>query len=147
MPSCGYGNTETPSGTWSLHHGRFMNPNPGLNDLRPAALAQEIAKGQWRVTGRTHLNGQQAIQLTETPAGIYQPLPTLLWVNARTYLPLRMIQGVNRPVWGQIDWYFLKPTAANLALLRVPIPRRLPALRPVISTVTEHGGPALRTPA
>jgi hypothetical protein len=82
MPSCGYGNTETPSGTWSLHHGRFMNPNPGLNDLRPAALAQEIAKGQWRVTGRTHLNGQQAIQLTETPAGIYQPLPTLLWVNA-----------------------------------------------------------------
>jgi hypothetical protein len=99
-----------------------MNPDPGLNGLRPAALAREIAKGHWRVTGRTHLNGQQAIQLTETPAGIYQPLPTLLWVNARTYLPLRMIQGVNRPVWGQIDWYFLKPTAANLALLRVPIP-------------------------
>jgi hypothetical protein len=119
---CGYGDTETPPGTWSQHYGRFVNPNPGLNDLRPAALAREIADGQWRVTGRTHLNGQQAIELTQTPAGFYQPPPTLLWVNAHTYLPLRMIQGANKPESAQVDWYFLKPTAANLALLRVPIP-------------------------
>jgi len=33
---CGYGNTETPAGTRSLHHGQFVNPNPGLDDLSPA---------------------------------------------------------------------------------------------------------------
>jgi hypothetical protein len=136
---CGYGNTETPPGTWSLHSGRFVNPHPGLNDLQPAALAREIAQGQWRVTGRTHLKGQEAIELTETPAGSYQPLPTLLWVNARTHLPLRMIQGANKPVWDQFDWYFLKPTAANLALLRVPIPAGYRSDRPSAGLISPRG--------
>jgi len=119
---CGYGRTGTPAGTWSLHHGWFGNPNPGLDDLRPAALAREIAKGLWRVAGRTHVDGQPAIELVETPAGHYMPLPTFLWVNARTHLPLRMIQGAGKPVWAQFDWHFLRPTPARLALLRVPIP-------------------------
>ena len=123
--SCGYGNTDTPAGTWSLHHGQFINPNPGLDDLSPATLAQDIVKGLWRVTRRTRVDGQQAIELTETPAGYYQPLPTLLWVNAHTYLPLRMINGAGSTVT-QSDWHYLKPTTANLALLQVPIPAGYP---------------------
>lgn len=126
---CGYDNTDVPPGTWFLQRGWSVNPNPGLDDLSPAALAQEIAKGQWRVTRRTRLDGQSAIELTETPAGFYQPLPTLLWVNARTYLPLRMINGAGGDV-AQNDWYYLKPTAANLALLRVPIPAGYPRSNP-----------------
>lgn len=120
--SCGYGNTDTPAGTWSLHHGQFINPNTGLDDLSPTTLAQDIAKGLWRVTRRTHVDGQQAIELTETPASYaYRPLPTLLWVNAHTYLPLRMINGAGSTVT-QSDWHYLKATTANLALLQMPIP-------------------------
>lgn len=122
---CGYGNTDTPAGTWSLHRGRFINPNPGLDDLSPAALARGIINGQWRVTGRTRLHGRQAIKLTETRAGSYQPLPTVLWVDARTHLPLRMINGAGKS-WSQSDWSYLKPTAASRALLQVPIPAGYP---------------------
>ena len=123
---CGYDGTTTPAGTWSLRYGRFGNPNPGLDDLRPAALAQEITNGLWRVTRRGRVHGQLAIELTETPAGHYQPLPTLLWVNAHTYLPLRMLNGAGTRDWAQMDWYYLRPTPAHLALLRVPIPPGYP---------------------
>jgi hypothetical protein len=123
---CGYDGTTTPPGTWSLRYGRFGNPNPGVDDLEPAALAQEITNGLWRVTHRGHVHGQQAIELTETPAGHDQPLPTLLWVNAHTYLPLRMLNGAGTRDWAQMDWYYLRPTPAHLALLRVPIPPGYP---------------------
>lgn len=55
--SCGYGRTGTSAGTWSQHQGWFANINPGLNDLRPAALAQGIANCLSRVAGRTDLHG------------------------------------------------------------------------------------------
>ncbi len=123
---CGYGPTETPPGTWSQTYGRFVNPNPGLNDLRPAALAAEITQGKWRVVRRTRMDGQPAIELAETPAGSWRPLPTRLWVNARTHLPLRMVTGAGAPVVTQLDWRFLPPTPANLSRLRVPIPPGYP---------------------
>jgi hypothetical protein len=109
-------------GTWSLYRGRFVDPNIGLDDLSPAALARDIIKGLWVVTGRTRLNGRPAIELTETRAGVYQPLPTVLWVDARTHLPLRMINGPAK-LSTQVDWSCLKPTAANMTQLLVPIPR------------------------
>jgi hypothetical protein len=123
--SCGYGSTDTPVGAWSLHRGRFVDPNTGLDDLSPAALARGIIKGLWVVTGRTRLNGRPAIELTETPAGVYQPLPTVLWVDARTHLPLRMISGPAKSST-QVDWSYLKPTAANMTQLQVPIPAGYP---------------------
>jgi hypothetical protein len=126
MPGgCGYGNTQTPPGAWLLRYGRFVNPNPGLEDLGPAALAHEVAHGLWRVTGRAQVNGQPVIELAETRSGRYlhyMPLPVLLWVNARTYLPVRMITGAGTPQMSQSDWYYLRPSTANMALLRVPIP-------------------------
>lgn len=127
---CGYADTETPPGAWSLHRGRFYNPYPGLADLSPRAVAREILKGQWRVTGRGRVDGQRAIELTENPPGRqrrgpvseYLPLPTLLWVSVSTHLPLRMVNGVGRPVVSQFDWRYLPPTRASMALLRVPVP-------------------------
>ena len=122
---CGFGNTETPAGTWSEHTRKFVNPGAGTGDLSPAGLARGIAKGQWRVTGRTTIGGQPAIKLTETKTGTYQPLPTVLWVNARTHLPIRMNNGAGA-TWAQFDWYYLKPTAANMAVFRVPVPPGYP---------------------
>ena len=97
----------------------------GTGDLSPAGLAKGIANGQWRVTGRTTIGGQPAIKLTETKTGTYQPLPTVLWVNARTHLPIRMNNGAGA-TWAQFDWYYLKPTAANMAVFRVPVPPGYP---------------------
>ena len=122
MRGCGLGSMgETPAGAWSQHTGKFINPSAGTGDLSPAGLARGIAKGQWRVTGRTRVAGQPAIELSETRTGVYRPLPTTLWVSARTHLPIRMNNGTGT-MWAQDDWRYLKPTAANMAQLRVPIP-------------------------
>jgi hypothetical protein len=126
---CGYADTTTAPGTWSRYNRRFPNPNLGLDDLRPSALAREIVEGQWRIIRLTHLAGQPAIELAETRRGTYRPLPALLWVNARTFLPLRMTTGAGTAQAAQTAWYYLRPTAANLALLRVPIPRGFPRVR------------------
>jgi hypothetical protein len=120
---CGYGNTETPVGTWSEHNGRFVNPG-NATLISPAQLAQQIAKGQWRVTHRTHLDSQLAIELTATAASGLTPLPVVLWVNAHTHLPIRMISG--RGTVTQAEWFYLKPTPTSLALLQARIPAGLP---------------------
>jgi hypothetical protein len=123
---CGYGTTNTPAGTYSTWDRQFMNPNPGLNDLLPGALAKEISHGLWRVTGRGQYEGQPAIELTQTPKGMYRPLPVVLWVNARTHLPLRMLWGPGTPPATVVSWSFLRPTKASLALLNARIPAGYP---------------------
>jgi hypothetical protein len=122
---CGFGNTETPTGRWSTHHGRWLNPT-APNPISPAALAQGIARGQWRVTGRAQLRGQHALELTQTPSGFFQPLPVRLWVNARTYLPIKMLWGAGAAGQNVCEWYYLPPTPAHRALLQVPIPPGYP---------------------
>jgi hypothetical protein len=78
--------------------------------------------------GRTRLDGQPAIELRETHTSALlprnpQPVPGLLWVNERTHLPIRWITGAGTSSVTQQDYAYLPPTPANLALLRVPIPR------------------------
>jgi hypothetical protein len=123
---CGYGGTNTPAGTYSTWDRQFMNPNPGLNDLLPSALAREISHGLWRVTRQARYEGQPAIELTQTPKGMYRPLPVVLWVNAHTYLPLRMLWGPGTPPSAVVSWSFLRPTKASLALLNARIPAGYP---------------------
>jgi hypothetical protein len=123
MRGCAWGSKgETPAGAWSQHTGKFINPGAGNGDLSPAGIAKAVAKGQWRVTGRTRVAGQPAIELSETRTGVYRPLPTTLWVSARTHLPIRMNIGAGR-MWAQNNWRYLRPTAGNMALLQVPVPR------------------------
>ena len=87
-----------------------------------AGLARQIAHGEWRILGHSRLRGQRAIKLAETPAGNFKPLPVFLWVSTVTYLPLRMV-WLSGSKSGEIDnWYYLPPTKANLAQLRVPVP-------------------------
>ena len=57
-------------------------------------------------------------------------MPGLLWVNARTHLPIRWITGAGTASVTQQDYAYLPPTPANLALLRVPIPRDYPRSNP-----------------
>ena len=47
-------------------------------------------------------------------------------LNARTYLPIRMVTGAAGDVTAVRDFRYLPPTSANLALLRVPIPAGYP---------------------
>ncbi len=129
---CGYGNRNTLPGTWS----RFTATVESGTDVGtggffdPARLVRGIATGAWRVVGRTHLDGQQAIELNETGRGqdILEPLPVKLWVNAQTYLPIRLVVGASGDGAGLAvqEFRYLPPTPANLALLRVPIPAGYP---------------------
>jgi hypothetical protein len=118
--SCGWGRHNTPAGTWWTHTGMlgYMDFTP---DPSGAELAREIAHGEWRVLGHTRLHGQKVIKLAETRTGHFMPLPVILWVSMATYLPLRMVWVSGGS--GEVDtWRYLRPTKANLAQLRVPIP-------------------------
>ena len=128
---CGFGPTQTRPGTWSRVSQKVWASTGDITaggGLSAADLARGIAKGYWRVVRRTRLEGQAAIELSETGRGpvVYDPLPTLLWVNARTYLPIRMVNGAGHTTVSTNEWAFLRPTPANLKLLRVPIPPGYP---------------------
>jgi hypothetical protein len=121
---CGWGPFNTPAGTWSMHTGTLAyedyTPAP-----RGADFARQIARGEWRIIGHTRLRGQQAIKLAETRSGQIQGRPVFLWVSTATYLPLRMVSVFGRQSVTD-NWYYLPPTKANLAQLRVPIPAGYP---------------------
>ena len=121
---CGWGRFDTPAGTWSKHTAVMpyieFTPTPGGADL-----ARQIARGQWRIVGHTRLRGQRALKLAETRSGTYQGHPVFLWVSTATYLPLRMTSVVGKFTEAD-NWYYLPPSKANLAHLRVPIPPGYP---------------------
>lgn len=118
---CGFGSVRTPAGTWSRvttqQYAEITDLTPGPGSLNPPDLARAIAQGQWRVLGLARLNGRAAIKLIETAKGTADAL-TVLWVSARTHLPL-----LNEDARGDVKYFsYLPPTPANLAKLRVPIP-------------------------
>lgn len=121
---CGWGRFNTPAGTWSQHTAVMpyvdFTPQPRGTDL-----ARQIARGQWRIVGHTRLRGQRAIKLAQTRSGTFVGHPVFLWVSTSTYLPLRMI-WVAEKVTEADNWYYLRPSKANLAHLRVPIPPGYP---------------------
>jgi DNA-directed RNA polymerase specialized sigma24 family protein len=123
---CGMNNTETPAGTWSEFRTRLsaLGVSSGIGAggmFSPATLAHGIAQGQWRVERRTRLGGQQAIVLSETSKG---PIAgkVLLWVDARTYLPLKYANDIGGGDLSSGIFAYLPPTAANLASFRPAIP-------------------------
>jgi hypothetical protein len=133
--ACGFGPTNTPAGTWSRMSGRFAAFSSDIGAggyLSPALLARGIAEGEWRVVHRTRIAGQPAIELSETNRGPdhIEPLPTLLWVNAHTHLPIRMVNGVGHTTVTTNEWTYLRPTAANLKQLQVHIPPWYPRYAP-----------------
>ena len=106
----------------------------------PAQLEKEIrqavASGRLKVSGHQRVDGVNAIRLTgELHAQLVeQGHPTVkgtvhetLWVGYRSYLPVRFRANAVfthlRSQWYQEDFRWLAPTRANLALLRLTIPR------------------------
>ena len=69
------------------------------------------------------MHGQQATELTNATYH-YQPPPHPAVVNAHT--TCSVLNGAGLRNWAQMDWYYLRPTPAHLALLRVPIPPGYP---------------------
>jgi len=121
---CGWGRFNTPAGTWSQH----TEVMPYIDDTpapRGADLARQIARGQWRIAGHTRLRGQRAIKLAQTRSGTFQGHPVFLWVSTATYLPLQMISVAGKFTEAD-NWYYLPPSKANLAHLRVPLPPGYP---------------------
>ena len=133
-PGCGFGDANTPPGTWSRStaQGQFGSDVSAGATFNPARLVHGIASGAWRVVGHTTLDGQPAIELSGTSDAAFTPLPVTLWVDAQTYLPIRLISGAAAADTGLdvIDFSFLPPTAANLAVLQVPIPPGYPQATP-----------------
>jgi hypothetical protein len=132
---CGMGDTEVRARTWARYGQQVpafaVASGVGAGGMfSPATLAQGITKGQWRVLRRTRLDGQQVIVLSETSKGTISPLPFLLWVSARTGLPVKYASGSGGSTSSGIFAY-LRPTRANMALFRVPIPRGYPRSDPV----------------
>jgi hypothetical protein len=53
-------------------------------------------------------------------------MPTLMWVNAQTHLPIRLVSGAASIGMTVEDFSYLPATPANLALLQIPIPAGYP---------------------
>jgi RNA polymerase sigma factor (sigma-70 family) len=108
--------------TWSVSRGVTISPKlPEATSV--AQLREDIAEDLWTVAGPVTLAGQAAIELVTTrpgPGGLTEHL----WVNARTYLPLRQVkQNWNGP--GSTltyDFEYLRATAASRAELIPAVP-------------------------
>jgi hypothetical protein len=81
----------------------------------PSYVHAALACGGLSVTGHVRVDGTAAIRLTGTKRLL--KLPLTMYVSPVTYLLVRTVIGGRRQ-----DYRWLRPTAANLAMLRVRIP-------------------------
>lgn len=110
---------------------------PALSSAEYAALVRKaLSCGQFRADGQQWINGARALRLAGTPQLLRQlrgdewgrngPQAVTLWVNATTFLPVRVtVSGWKIPDQKTINFGWLKPTPANLAMLRVKVPAGL----------------------
>lgn len=110
-----------------------------LESWGPASPAQSTALIRealgchlFRLDGRQRVDGIDAVRLVSTRHMLPASEQMDLWVNPRTYLPVRVQWNQSPLPWnrgGVIDFTWLPPTPANLAKLRVSVPAGLPAVR------------------
>jgi hypothetical protein len=99
----------------------------GLTIPTPKVIRSELAQGRFRLVGRQTGGGQQLLELRATERR--NPLlagpgrrALIIWVNAKTYLPVRSVAPSTyaSSMVSQFTW--LAPTAPNLAILNPRIP-------------------------
>ena len=111
------------------------------------ALRTAISCGTFAVAGRDRVDGNEAIELTSRPGGLFTET---IWVRPVTDLPIRVVvhSAHGQPAFrmtADISW--LAPTSQNLAKLTVPIPagfRRVPLAEVIGLTVLHLQGPLPR---
>jgi hypothetical protein len=134
------GDSGLPFAGPSIHGQLFLGPScekggySVLSELSwPEYLRSALACGDFRYTGRTTLDGRQALVLDNAPSRRATREAETLWVDPRTYLPIRELQqlipgtiagmiepGTFDPV--QTDFQWLPPTPANIRRATVSIP-------------------------
>ena len=101
----------TRSGSASCLPGGEIRLN-GSPNAWPDFIHSQLACGAYTVAGRQLLGGVDALKITGGSGQI------TLWVNPATYLPIQLEQrGLT-----QVDFQWLAPTRANLAMLNMPVP-------------------------
>jgi hypothetical protein len=83
-----------------------------------AQVRTGVSCGELKVGGTGTVDGAPAVKL----AGNWGGGAVTDWVNATTYLPVRMTLTWGPGRVNQIDFQWLPPTAANLAKLNLPVP-------------------------
>jgi hypothetical protein len=80
------------------------------------------------VVGTAHLQGRQAIEITWSASPGRLTLTTTVWVDARTYQPMRSVTTTPTGLpdglltTATTEYRILPATRANLSLLAPPIP-------------------------
>jgi hypothetical protein len=93
--------------------------------LSAAGIRDQITHGSLQVIGRTTISGRPAIELGMALGPKSGPLwvtTARLWVSATTYLPMRELLVFSDGRRELTNYTFLKPTAANLAKVRLVVP-------------------------
>jgi hypothetical protein len=97
-------------------------------NLSPRLIRDQVASGGFTVTGTAELGGRPAVKLTWTRSPGRLIVTTILWVDARTYLPLRSATAIRARLRNMLletdttQYQVLPATQANLDLLTPPIP-------------------------
>jgi hypothetical protein len=84
-------------------------------------LHQTIATGDFKVVGKTVIDGQTVLELTDHYKVDGEAGEQTVWVDPTTYLPVRTLSD-DAGDTNQVDYEFLPPTPANMAKLKPIIP-------------------------
>ena len=110
-----------------------LRQGPG-STVSPALIRSEIASGNFTVDGIVKLNGRDAVKLGWTqkvgPTKYSPTAVTTLWVDATTYVPLRMVTQTLATVPAPtrtletttLTYQMIPATTASLETLTTPIP-------------------------
>lgn len=101
---------------WTCNQGAPITYTTSARDMTDE-IRTALSCGRLKDAGTGQVDGVSAIKLTGTAGGV----ATTIWVNASTYLPVRITTTWPAYVQ-QEDTQWLPPTAANLAKLAPPIP-------------------------
>jgi hypothetical protein len=113
------------SATPSACKNAYLPPPVGSTVDWPAEIRAALSCGHYRIAGHQQIGTARAIKLVSVkPNG---PYSETLWVNPATYLPMRLAwhwldHRGEGPGTLTGDFRWLRPTAANLAVLRVTVP-------------------------
>jgi len=107
--------------------------------LTPRTIGQDVAAGRYSLAGSSTVDGRRALRLTSTTAtpGLHPVRKqTTLWVDATTYLPIRLTSTGHATDETTFAWS--PATAGNRAALEITVPAGFrqvavpaPGIRPV----------------